>query len=250
MSEFAGAPELRSAAKELLLQTSLSRDLDVRLSAAVSLIKGGDRGEVARATEALAEIAEAQTVDTAHRQRALLALADANASDLAVPLCWAVLMERLDEPWQVRLAAISALVELEALDELLGVDPMPHSAGAEPLEGELVARGLGRIGAIRAQPRLIELLEEPEEAVRRAAAEALGAMGDLAAVSPLRRLAGSGRLLPMSAVRAAERAIQKIQSRAGGTQAGEISLAPLEPLEGAVSAADELDEGGEVSLAP
>ena len=246
-SEFADAPDWLRVARERL------GDLEVeyRLDAAAGLLRHGNADDQAQAVEALAEIAETQALETADRQRALLAFADHSPPEKVLPLCWTILMERLDEPWQVRLAALSVLVEAEALEELLGVEPMLSSDRGEPLEGELLARGLGRLGDIRAQPRLLELLKDDAESVRKAAAESLGSLGDLAAVAPLRKLADSGGLLPTSAASAALQAIAKIQSRAGGTQAGEISLVPMEPLEGAVSSADEPEavEGGEVSLA-
>ena len=249
--QFAGASELPLTARELLEAESV----EFRLQAAASLLRESDRDDDGlRAAQILVEIAEMRALDssdTAQRQRALLALAESDHSELVVPVCWTILMERLDEPWPVRLAALSALIEAEALDELLGVEPMLHPERAEPPEGELLARGLGRLGDVRAQPRLVELLEHDDETVRKSAAESLGSLGDVGAVAPLRRLAGLGGLLPTSAASAAEAAIVRIQSRAGGTQAGEISLAPVEPLEGAVSPADETEvvEGGEVTLA-
>ena len=160
----------------------------------------------------------------------------------------------------VRRAALAALVRARALDELLQVE-----LGDDPDEAVELARGLRRIGgasaqsAESAQTRLFELLEHPKAQVRVEAAKALGAVGDLRAVAKLRQALDSGVLAKLALGRAAESAIEQIQTRIGGSQAGEISLVDPDPLEGAVSTAegDQDDEangaantssGGEVSL--
>lgn len=157
-------------------------------------------------------------------------------------------------------------LRLEALRALLN-EPAPEGTDAGEELARLVqrgnldasqsrealvslARGLARRGDPASQPRLLKLLEDPDVSVRKAAAEALGQVGDVSAVAPLRRLADSGQLFRSGPARAAELAIEEIKGRAGGSQAGEVSLAAVEPLQGAVSPSEESEavEGGEVSL--
>lgn len=150
----------------------------------------------------------------------------------------------------VRRAALAGLVRARALDELLQVE-----LGDDPDVTVEMARGLRRIGtaseesAESAQTRLFELLEHPKAQVRVEAAKALGAVGDLRAVVKLRQALDSGVLAKLALGRAAESAIEQIQTRIGGSQAGEISLVEPEPLEGAVSPADE-DKGDDESDGP
>ena len=81
-----------------------------------------------------------------------------------------------------------------------------------------------------------------------AAAKSLGEVGDSKAVAALRQIAGHDRLFKSYLARQAEQAIESIKSRSGGSQQGEISIITVAPLEGAVSAADDTEAGGEVSL--
>ena len=159
-----------------------------------------------------------------------------------------------DEPAEMRRAAIEALVLAEASEELMAVTP-----ARDPNELKVLARGLGKIGDVRAQRRLLAMLEGPYEDLQIAAAEALGAVGNARAVPGLRQAALShpdprsfeGRALE----EAVEDAVAKIQHRLGGSQGGEVSLTAVEPLQGAVSPADDdaggnpdVPDGGEVSL--
>lgn len=153
------------------------------------------------------------------------------------------------EPPQVRRAALAGLVKARALDELLRIELSEDRDEAMDL-----AEGLGKIGDSAAQPRLLLLLQHSSDRVRAGAARALGEVGDLRAVEELRKAVDSGWLAKLALGRAAESAIDQIQDRFGGSQAGEISLASVAPLDGAVSrTADTADadggNGGEVSLA-
>lgn len=240
-SEFIGAPELRSTARELLRAKSVA----VRLEAAASLLVEGDPDEKDFAARELVEQAAERVLEAPLRRRALESLTRTDRTDDVVYICRKILLERLDEPPEVRRAALAGLVEAGAVDVLVAVEPM-----GDPTEAEALARGLGRLGDPRAQPLLLDLLGDLEEQVRTAAAIALGAVGDAAAVEPLREAAGSRSVVLSPLARAVETAVQQIQSRLGGAQAGEISLAAVAPLAGAVSPAGDSESsgGGEVSL--
>lgn len=147
----------------------------------------------------------------------------------------------------------------ETLAEIVGSGEIDSATRCDALE--VLADSPRRGVAVRA---LTEVLDADADAdadsdsdagpvpqeVQRAAVEALGRIGDLDAVPRLRRLAESGQLFRSAVARAAEAAIEEIKGRAGGSQAGEISLVSVDSLEGAVSPAEdsEVVGGGEVSL--
>ncbi|MDA8016334.1 MAG: HEAT repeat domain-containing protein [Thermoanaerobaculia bacterium] len=192
------------------------------------------------AAESLAELAAQPDRESWIRRFALDDVARSELPELAIRVSKR-LLARSDELPEMRRSAIVALAYAGALEELLAVEP------GETLEAEALAWALGRCGDPLAQPRLLDLMTVADDEVRLAAAKALGAFGDIRAVPALREAAGSQGLLKSRLARAAEDAIAKIQQRAGGSQAGEISIAVPEPLEGAVSSADD-SAGGEVSL--
>ena len=176
----------------------------------------------------------------------------------------------------LRLAALQALDERgepprELLSQLLGSSPPELVRGAlaiiaarqltglsaavvECAQSEhasvraAVASALGTLPAQPAQQVLIALLSDPSVDVQQASAEALGAMGSVAAVEPLLPLTeGLGRAQLRQAARAA---IGRIQSRLGAVEAGRVSLATGEPLLGAVALVEAAQARvGEVSLA-
>ena len=182
-------------------------------------------------------------VDSSIRRSALEALADSGNLRSAVPAMLDILQRPDEEPPVVRSAALEGLVRAGAKGELLQLQPVG------PAEAEALARGLGRFDA-SAQPRLLQLLEHPQDRVRLAAAGSLGRVGDLGSIAALRRAAGEDRMFKTPMARAAERAIGEIKSRSGGSQRGEISLVAVAPLEGAISQADGAETGGEISLTP
>ena len=212
----------------------------LRLEAARVLLADPDRAE--RASTVLQDLAARLHVDSSIRREAIQRLATSRFRQAAVPTMVALLDSGKSEPPSVRHAALEALVQARAHQEMLVFEPV------DVAEAELLVRGLGRVGG-SAQPRLLELFEHPEKSVQREAAVSLGKVGDLGAVAALRKVAGSDKLFRSAVARAAEAAISDIQSRHGGSQAGEISLASVEPLQGAVSLT-EGSEGGEVSLTP
>lgn len=234
-SSFYRTGEARDTAETLLDVHSSG----LRLEAACVLLDDPDRGE--RASTALQDLATRQHVDSSIRRQAVETLSLSNYRHAAIPMMAALLDSSRHEPPTVRRAALEGLVQTRAKNELLAVQP------ASAAEAELLASGLGFLD-VEAQARLVQLLDHPEDRVRREAAVALGRVGALGAVAPLRKVAGPGSLFRSAVARAAESAISDIQNRAGGSQAGEISLVAVEPLQGAVSPAD-AGEGGEVSLA-
>ena len=232
---FSRSEPARATAEQLLD----AHDAFLRLEAGRVLLNDVDRGE--RASAALQDLATRQRVDSSIRREAVETLAHSNYRHDAIPTLAALLNPLKREAPTVRRAALEGLVQTRAKDELLAVQPVNAA------EAELLASGLGFLD-VDSQPRLMELLEHAEDRVRREAAVALGRVGDLGAVGALRKVAGSGSLFRSAVARAAESAISDIQSRAGGSQAGEISLVAVEPLQGAVSPVV-AREGGEVSLA-
>ena len=110
------------------------------------------------------------------------------------------------------------------------------------------ARAAVRLGETATEPGLLRLLDRDEEEVRTAAARALARIGTIQAVEPLLRLSRGRRA---EALREAARvAVQEIQSRLGGAEAGQLSLAVPAEGEGALSLPVEERPGGELSLPP
>lgn len=210
--------------------------------------------ERAAAMTVLVAIVEFRGLRSSLREQALHAIAvdhRGGDSETAVRLGTAILGG--NQPPNLRRAAIEALVRTEASEALMEVTPTD-----DPAELIVLARGLGKIGDLRAQETLLPMLERPYEDLQIAAAEALGAVGNAKAVPALRQAALShpdprsfeGKALEQ----AVEDAVAKIQHRLGGSQGGEVSITSIEPLQGAVSPADDGDqspdvpEGGELSL--
>ena len=233
-SSFSRGAELRSTASELIG----AHDTELRFQACRVLVSGSEPSP--RAARELREIALTRNLDSVLRRKAMEALARPQLSGDAVPAMTAILDSAVS-PREVRLAAVGGLVRLKARDELLRVEPSD-----DPEEAEVLVRGLAAVGDA-AQPQLLAMLGHPDEGVRESAARTLGRVGDVRAVALLRRLADSDQFFRSAPSRAAEAAIAEIKGRADGSQAGEISLASTEPLQGAVSPAA-ADKGGEVSL--
>ncbi|MBI5368544.1 MAG: hypothetical protein HZA54_16030 [Planctomycetes bacterium] len=100
-----------------------------------------------------------------------------------------------------------------------------------------------------AEGPLLFALNRPEVAVRLAVTAALGKLGTLAAVEPLRTLAADAPLLDGGLRAATRAAVKEIQSRLGAAAgAGQLSLARTTGEAGALSLAAR--DAGELSLAP
>jgi HEAT repeat protein len=82
--------------------------------------------------------------------------------------------------------------------------------------------GVGQIGDLRGVPALLSLLEDPEEQVRFAAAEALGQIGDVRALEPLCKLLA--RNVRESAV--AARALGRLRDQRAIEPLAQFLLAP------------------------
>ena len=245
--------ELRETARAL----RDSQDISLQVEACRVLLRDPDT-EGAEAARKLMGVVQ-RHADPSLRRRALEAVAgSAFYRKDYVPAMAALLGQRDSKPSdkpreaapELRPAALQGLVKARALDELLRVE-----LSDDPDEAVDLARGLRQIGDVTAQPRLFELLRHSRDRVRAAAAEALGDVGDVRAVEELRKALDSRLVTKLTMGRAAESAIDQIKSRLGGSQAGEISLAKVEPLEGAVSPSDadfaareDDGTGGEVSL--
>lgn len=247
-SEFHGTDEAPTTAAALLE----TPHAELRLEAARALLEregGEDAKYRSAAAMSLAGLTEKREADEWIRRRALEQLARSEETDAAVHVARRLLQPRDERP-AMRRAALVALVHAGAFDVLLDLEP-----NDDPAELEVLAWCLGETGDVRAQPRLLDLLDYPRLTVGLAAAKALGAAGDVRAVSALRRAADAKGALRTPLIRVAKEAVEQIQTRLGGSQAGEISLVEPTPLEGAISPAgdgegsSEESRGGEVSLA-
>lgn len=241
---FQHSDEILPAAKGVLRS---SRG-ELRLEAARCLMGSSDPRERQEASDALAEIAADGKPEPWVRRAALELLIRSDCHDLVLQIAKRLLLQH-DERSEIRSAAISVCVEVGAVEVLLGLQlPQNPTWAMAEHEAESLARALGRLGDPRAQPWLLELLRHPLDRVGIAAAQVLGGLGDVSSVKSLREAVAR-----RSAVsRAAEAAIEQIQRRLGGLHGGELSVVSTEPLEGAVSPADDSPDdpkGGEVSLA-
>lgn len=247
-TEFPRAPEAGATAEALL-----GDDLpEHRLEAARTLVSH-DSQAGADAASVLEAIVELSALRSSLREQALDALARFGELGTAVRLATAIL--DADETPQLRRVAIEALVRREASEALMAVTPTQ-----QPEELIVLAQGLGKIGDLRAQETLLSMLKRPHEDLQIAVAGALAAFGNAQAVPALRRAAASHPYPSSSEAKAVaevvEDAVARIQHRLGGSQGGEVSITSVEPLEGAVSPAEEdedespgVPDGGEVSLA-
>ena len=245
-AEFHGTDEVHATAQALL---DAAHD-ELRLEASQVLLRRDAADGRQRAAKNLAEMATKRQAEPWIRRVSLEWLAQSQEADVAAHVARRILLRR-DELPAMRRASLQALARAGAWNELLSFE---HSD--DPKELEALATGLGESGEVRAQPRLLKLLEFPKVIVSLAAAKSLGAVGDVHAIPALRRATEAKGLFKTPVGGAAEEAIRRIQERLGGSQAGEISLVVPSPLEGAVSAVDEGGvgpsrnrRGGEVSLA-
>lgn len=241
--EFYGAPDVLPTAR-VLLEEPLP---ELRFEAARSLLDAGETEDRERAEDELVDLASRRNLKVLLRCRALEQLVRSGRSDVAVRVAAGQLADRGEDP-EIRRAAIVTLGHAKAMEELLALVPASGEKDLEAEEAEVLATALGQCSDVRAQPRLLGLLEAPDDGVRIAAANALASAGDARAVPALRHAAESPSQRESPFARAAEDAILQIQQRLGGRQAGEISITVTEGLEGAVSPAEDSGRGGEVSL--
>ncbi|MDA8016332.1 MAG: HEAT repeat domain-containing protein [Thermoanaerobaculia bacterium] len=227
VGSFPEAEQVQPTARHLLRE---AHD-ELRLEAARWLIQKSDPENRKLAAEALAELAVQSDLETWIRRLALDHLVLSDMSEIAKRVSWS-LLERRDLPRELSMSVKAALEETGALRNTIGLD---SSASA-----------LARINYPEAQSRLLAALADSDhDGDRLRLAEALGEVGDVRAIPALREAAL--RLDPPELGSKMEDAIEKIKRRAGGSQAGEVSLHAPAPLEGAVSSADD-SPGGEISL--
>lgn len=127
-------------------------------------------------------------------------------------------------------------VAIDVLQEALAIGPDSLAAAA--------ARALGATGDPRAEAALLGTLGWNGSEARREAATALGRLGSVAAVLPLKQAAERGAQ-DRPFARAAREAVAQIQARLPGAAAGQLSLAGVEA--GQLTLAD--SQGGQLSLA-
>ncbi|MEM1180134.1 MAG: HEAT repeat domain-containing protein [Acidobacteriota bacterium] len=227
------APESAAAAR-ILLDSPYS---DLRIAATTILLRR--TGEVQQeGIETILQTLLNTDIPESTRRQVLDLLIDESDRTAAAPVLKAWLATPIPEP-ELRRAAIRACARRVVLEPLLDL----VVEGAD--EHLLLIESLSEIGDRAAQPRLLEELRHSSDRVRAAAASALIPLGDTSALAPLgEALAACGD--PAARRRVAE-AIESIQRRLGVAQAGEMSIVPLDSLEGSLSRADG-PEGGEVSL--
>ena len=155
-------------------------------------LRGGDRNERVRAAEALAEIADPETLpdlvfalaDSVPEVRIQAAAALANIGEGRAVKSLLVALDKQDEGSAQRLA-----------DALYGFGSAAVEESARYLTGSgkyrpLVARTLGLIGDIQAEDALIQALDSTDQALRIRAAAALGRAGTPRSVPYLLELLG------------------------------------------------------------
>jgi HEAT repeat protein len=191
---------------------------------------------------ALLGVASDMAAGESLRADALFALQELQAPEL-VGVLQRLLRQGSPELMHAALSIVSAS-RLSALS--------PAVVQCAPVDDEAVraavAGTLAVLAPSNAEATLLQLLADTSADVQRAAAEALGAIGSVAAVEPLLLLAKG---LARSELRQAARAaIASIQSRLGDAEAGRLSLADDYELAGAVTVvAEEGEHAGAVSLA-
>lgn len=110
------------------------------------------------------------------------------------------------------------------------------------------ADALGALGDVRAEIHLVDALRRDAPELRIAVARALGAVGSVKAVQPLLELLEAKRLDGESR-QALREAVSAIQSRLAGAEAGQVSLATPAAEAGRLSLATPTAGPGDVSLA-
>lgn len=181
--------------------------------------------ESARARRVIAALVWDPTTDDVTRARGLGALGNLEGVDRVDEL----LDTLLDAGDETRLAAIAALViRRVAASRVTGLVNHPHGPTRVA-----AANALESLGDASVQPLLFLMLDDSADQVRLAAVRALGAIGDVGAVEKLLPLipgffGGDIKI-------AAEEAVARIQSRASGAGAGQLSVSDAPVHAGALS---------------
>lgn len=150
------------------------------------------------------------------RTEVLRYLVDSAAQGVVLPLLKKLL--RADEALRVvAIAALGRLAVPAALDALL-----THAADLDASSLPPWTEAITAFSDPRVEPALLGLLDHWSEAVRVAAARALGEVGTVAAVAPL--LDHAKTWLAGELKQAARDAVRRIQSRLGDAEAGGLSV--------------------------
>jgi HEAT repeat protein len=187
------------------------RDPDgaVRLQAAIAL---GAEGRTA-----LLGLAKDARLDEAIQARAIATLDRVPVQELSRILATAMKRSRR----AVALAVVTALGDSGTGSAVASLAPL---VGAADPEIRLSAiRALGATDQPAAQGALIEALDSDASGAREAAARALGELGTVTSVAPL-RAAVDAHPLDLGLRRIARRAIEAIQARAAGAAPGQLSV--------------------------
>lgn len=219
-------------ARETLRLALSDRAPEVRLLAAVAL---GEQG-----LDCLRGIVDSSGTAPEVALRAVEALGQLLPEEVALKRLEAAVRaghDRLAQALVERFGPATSQSDVARLARQLEPDSRPEIAAA-------CARALGRTGSPAAEPPLVAALSHADGDVRAAAAEALGKVGSVGTIGPLREAVADSLLSP-SVRRAAIAAIAEIQSRLTGAAPGQLALSEGEA--GAVAIADR-QEGG-VSIA-
>jgi HEAT repeat protein len=197
------------AAHPVLRAAMRDPDGAVRLQAAIAL---GAEGRTA-----LLGLAKDTRLDETIQARAVATLDRVPVQELSRILARAMSRSRR----AVALAVVTALGDSGTGSAVASLAPLV--AAADPKIRLSAIRALGATDEPAAQDALIKALDSDASGAREAAAQALGALGGVTAVAPL-RAAVDAHPLDLGLRRIARRAIEAIQTRAAGAAPGQLSV--------------------------
>jgi hypothetical protein len=136
---------------------------------------------------------------------------------------------------------VFAIETLATLKHRPALEPLARLLDDADQAAAVAAAGaLGAIGDARAEGALVAALRSETTEVQTASAQALGTVGTVAAVEPLLELVSVGDRVFGSRLHAVAReAVQRIQARLPGAEAGRLALAEPRAESGALSLASE-----------
>jgi HEAT repeat protein len=225
-------PEMRNTIRDLRDDTSSQ----VRLRAALAL-----------GTQGYATLAEI-VADPRGKEEVALEAFNVLVSHLPVKKQWSVIdsalchgSRRLRERAVRQVALLGGPHARGRLPRLL--------ADSDPTVAVQAARAIETVGDASCESALVGALSAEDPHLRTAAADALGAVGTAAAVAPLEAALAGASLVSAGLRSAVHKAVERIQSRLSGAEAGQLSLAESPKADGRVSLVAS-EAGGEVTLAP
>jgi HEAT repeat protein len=225
-----------AAARRAALAARDDPDAEVRLRAGIAL---GPEGR-----DVLVGVASGEGAEDATTARAVAALGDSLTLAQATEFLKKALRTQRDATARTCLAALGRQGGPEAiqtLKQVLAVESGTRRSAGRPLAIDAAA-ALADTGDPSVEPALLAALRSPTTLVAIAAAQALGHVGTVAAVVPLREAEARDASLRSPA----RQAVAEIQARLGGAAPGQLSLSEGES--GQLSIAED-DEAGRLSLA-